>query len=127
METKTIVESQQSLEISAIKRGLQRIGLSLSEAELQELNLGNTISLEGIGLGEIGSIFILASAVSAVNLGKPRQSITYQDLPKAVQDSACCSGISIYCWDSATTGKRCLHLTLIDGKPAVRTCHICPI
>ena len=109
-------------EIIEIKKGLNRLGLTLSESELHELELGNTVSLEGIGLSEIGSIFILASAVYAVNLGKTKAPITFRDLPKVVKDSACCSGISIYCWNSDSIEKRCLYLTLVGGNPAICTC-----
>ena len=119
----SLTKQTEILEINQLQKGLERIGLMLSELEVNELNLGNIISLAGKDLSEIGSVFILASAISAVNSGKGKKKITYQDLPKGVQDCACCSGILIHCWNSDfTLGKRCLYLTLADGKPAIRIC-----
>lgn len=119
----SIAQPTEILEINQLEKGLNRIGLMLSKLEFNELNIGNTISLEGRTLSEIGSVFILASAVSAINLGKGNQNITYQDLPKAAPNCAYCSGIVIYCWNSDfIPGKRCLYLTSLDGKPAIRIC-----
>ena len=115
-------ELTQNLDIFAIQKGLNLLGLEISELELNELQCGNHISLEGRGLSEIGSFFILAAALSASNLGKAIKTITFRDLPKAATESTCCSGIPLYCWNSDQLGKRCLYLTLVDGKPAVRTC-----
>lgn len=119
----SIAKQTEILEINQLQKGLKLVGLMLSELEVKELNLGNIISLGGRDLSEIGSVFILASAISALNLGKGKKKITYEDLPKGVQDCASCSGITIYCWNSdLTSGKRCLYLTLVDGKPAIRIC-----
>lgn len=107
----------QSLEISEIQKGINLLGLNISESELNELKSGNTISLEGRGLSEIGSVFILAEALSAVISVK---TITFRDLPKILTESSRCSGIPIYCWSSELFGKCCLFLTLLDGKPAVK-------
>ncbi len=123
MEAITLFQSQQIPEVQQIKKGLSRLGLNFSDPELYELNLGNTISLESRELSEIGSIFIMASAVCPLNCGKRKKQIIFGDLPQAVQESACCSGIPIYCWQSDETGKRCLYLTVINGHPAIRTCH----
>lgn len=103
------------LESSEIQKGINLVGLKISESELNELN-GNTISLEGRNLSEIGSVFILASALSAVNSVK---AITFRDLPKVFISSSCCGG-SIYSWNSDLLGKCCLLLTLVDGKPAFK-------
>ena len=110
------------LDMDELKKGLQRVGLSLTESELNELDFGHIISLEKMDLGTIGSLFILASAASALNLGKSKRSIVFQDLPKMTQDYQGCSGIPIYCWSSDFAGKRCLYLTVVEGKPAVRVC-----
>lgn len=107
---------------SPISKGINLIGLELSCSEMNELKSGNYISLAGRSLSEIGSVFILASALAAVNSGKTKKTITFQDLPEAVTDSACCAGIPIYCWDSGNSGKSYLYLTLVDGEPAVRIC-----
>jgi hypothetical protein len=110
------------VDIEQLEKGLQRVGLLLTEPEFNELNAGHIISLERMELGEIGSLFILASAASPLNLGRSKQPIAFQDLPKATQDCQGCSGIPLYCWDSDFIGKRCLYLTVVDGKPAVRVC-----
>ncbi|NEQ86028.1 MAG: hypothetical protein F6K26_39875 [Moorea sp. SIO2I5] len=122
MEASTIFQSQQMPEVQQIKKGLNRLGLNASDPEIYELNLGNAISLESRELSEIGSVFIMASAVCPLNGRKPKKQITFGDLPKAVQESACCSGIPIYCWQSDEAGKRCLYLTVVNGHPAIRTC-----
>lgn len=106
--------------MNEIDKGLHLLGLSLSEIELYELNIGQTISLETRSLAEIGSMFILAAALSAVNLGKTKKAVTFGDLPQIVNESANCPGIPIYCWISDILNKKCLYLTLVDGKPALR-------
>lgn len=121
--TQTQLQAQQKPEIQHIKQGLTRLGLNFSDQEIYDLNLGNIISLESRALSEIGSVFIMASAVCTLNCGKCKKQITFGDLPQAVQESACCSGIPIYCWQSDEVGKRCLYLTVINGQPAIRACH----
>jgi hypothetical protein len=74
MESTTRAQPREILEINELQKGLNRVGLTLSESELNELNIGNTISLEGMELSEIGSVFILASAISALNSGKPKKA-----------------------------------------------------
>lgn len=103
------------LEISEIQKGINLLGLKISPSELNELQTGNIISLEGRGLSEIGAVFILAEALSAVNSVK---SITFGDLPKVATTSRC-SGIPIYCWNSDDC-KCCILLTLVDGNPAIK-------
>jgi len=105
---------------STMEKGVDLLGLTLSYSELNELQSGKYVSLEDRSLSEIGSVFILASALVAANSGK--KTITFRDLPQAATDSECASGIPIYCWDSGSSGKFCLCLTLVDGKPAIRTC-----
>ncbi|MGK7878143.1 MAG: hypothetical protein AB4426_34000 [Xenococcaceae cyanobacterium] len=109
----------QITETSEIKKGLNRLSLNISESEINEIQMGKTISLEGRGLSEIGSLFILASAISAVNLGKPKKTVTFRDLTETVNKSADCSGLPIYCWNSDSLGKCILYLTLVDGKPGI--------
>lgn len=113
-----LTQLKRGLEIGEIQKGIKLIGLRISEFELNQLELGNTISLENRRLGEIGSIFILAEALSAVNSVK--RNITFQDLPETVREFSWCSGVPIYCWNSELIGKCCLILTLVDGKPAIR-------
>jgi hypothetical protein len=107
----------QSLETHEVQKAMQLIGLKISETELNELKSGNIVSLESRGLSEIGSVFILAEALSAVNSMK---NITFRDLPEVVTESSRCSGIPIVNWNSDYFGKCCLLLTLVDGKPAVK-------
>jgi len=108
--------STQNREISQIKKAINLLGLNLSESELNELELGNTISLASRSLSEIGSIFILAEALSALQSVK---NTTFQDLLKQVAEPSNYSGIPIHYWDSELLGQRCLLLTMSDGKPAV--------
>ncbi len=103
-----------------LKSGLARIGLNLTSDQLEELVRGNLVSLEHLGLSELGSIFILASAVSALNLGRKKRKITFGDLPNPLQNCTCCSGIPVYCWLSDE--KCCIYLTLLEGKPVLRRC-----
>ncbi|HCF29511.1 MAG TPA: hypothetical protein DEV81_20430 [Cyanobacteria bacterium UBA11049] len=105
----------QSLKTSEIQKGINLLGLKITESELNELQVGNAISLEDRGLSEIGSVFILAEALSAVNSVK---SITFGDLPKVSTSSR--SGIPIYCWNCERIGKCCMVLTLVDGNPAIK-------
>lgn len=109
-----------SLDISTIQKGLNYIGLKLSDSELNELQSGNPISITSRGLGEIGSIFILAAAVSTWNSGNIKKTIAFQDLRKVLTDSAPCSGLPIYCWDSSSASKCCLYLNLLNGVLTVR-------
>ena len=45
-----------SLRTSEIEKGISLLGLKITESELNELQIGNAISLEGRGLSEIGSV-----------------------------------------------------------------------
>ncbi len=105
----------------AISKGASLLGLTLSYSELNELQSGNHISLENRSLSEIGSLFIMVSALADINTGKAKTNVTFGDLPKATTDSQCCSGIPIYCWES-NSQKMSLFLTMVDGKPAIRSC-----
>jgi hypothetical protein len=126
MQSTTLVLSQLILESHELRRGINRIGLNLSDLELQALEQGNSVSLESRGLSEIGSMFIMAAAVAAINLGKPRQPIKFSDLPTIGDENNCCQssncpGLPIYCWLSESDQKRCLYLSLTDGKPVLQT------
>ncbi|ABA23584.1 hypothetical protein Ava_3979 [Trichormus variabilis ATCC 29413] len=114
-----LTQLKKGLETSEVQKGMKLIGLQVTQLELDQLAFGNTISLENRRLGEIGSIFILAEALSAVN--SVQTNITFQDLPQTVKEFSCCyGGVPIYCWNSDLIGKCCLTLTLLDGKPAIR-------
>ncbi len=113
----------QNLETGEIQKAINRLGLTLSEAEINDIQVGKNISLESRCLSEIGSLFILASAISAANLGKKMNNITFRDLPEAVHNSTSCTGIPIYSWDSETLGKCSLYLTLVNGKPGISPCY----
>jgi hypothetical protein len=125
MQSTTLVLSQLILESHELRRGINRIGLNLSDLELQALEQGNSVSLEGRGLSEIGSMFIMAAAVAAINLGKPRTLLKFSDLPTLVEpdippENASCPGIPIYCWLSNLDKKCCVYLTLTDSKPVLK-------
>ncbi|WP_013334438.1 hypothetical protein [Gloeothece verrucosa] len=127
MQANVTIPSNFISDISELKKGLNRIGVNLSELHLNQLYSGESVSLEHLELSQIGSIFILVSAVSAVHSGRSKQQITFKDLPKSVQECADCSGVPIYCWFRTEHQKSCLYFTLIDGKPAIRACHrVCP-
>ncbi len=116
-------EAIPNLEIREIQKGINRLGLTLSEAEINDIKVGKNISLESRCLSEIGSLFILASAISAVSSGKKTNNITFKDLPEAVNNSPSCTGIPIYFWDSDALGKCALYLTLVNGKPGIIPCY----
>ena len=105
----------------AISKGANLLGLTLSCSELNELQIGNHISLENRSLSEIGSLFIMVSALADINAGKAKSDVTFGDLPKPITDSQCCSGIPIYCWETDSQ-KICLYLTMVNDKPAIRSC-----
>lgn len=104
---------------SHIHKCNRMLGLNLSESEIDELKLGNLVSLESRDLSEIGSLFILAEALSTTNLGNPKKKITFRDLHQSMKEPAHCSGIPIYRWEDEFKKICCIYLTLIDGKPAV--------
>lgn len=113
---------EQKVSLNNFRKSLDLLGLCLSESEVNELSSGNIVSLESRSLGEIGSLFILAAALSASNFGSTKKTITFQDLPQAVSEFPGCSGIPISSWNlDSAFGKCCLYLTLVDGKPALRT------
>jgi hypothetical protein len=110
-------ELMQSLETHEVQKATKLLGLKISETELNELKSGNFISLENRGLSEIGSVFILAEALSNLN---SFNKITFRDLPEVITESSRCSGIPTYYWNSEHFGKCCLLLTIVDGKPALK-------
>lgn len=125
MQSTTFVSSQFILEPNELRRGINRIGLNLSESELNALEQGSSVSLEGRGLSEIGSMFIMAAAVAALNLGKPRTPLKFSDLPTLVEQNSSsekvnCPGLPIYCWLSDLDKKQCVYLTLTDSKPVLQ-------
>ncbi len=100
-----------------IQKGFNLLGLKVSDIELNELQHGNTVSLESRRLSEIGSVLILAEALSSLHSVK---NITFKDLPKVVTESLSCSGIPVHRWNDDILGKCYLLLTLLDGKPAFK-------
>lgn len=123
MEATAMSYFTQGLENGEIQKAINRLGLTLSESEINDIKVGKHISLESRCLSEIGSLFILASAISANSLGKKMNHITFRDLPEAVHNSASCTGIPIYSWDSESLGKCSLYLTLVNGKPGISPCY----
>jgi len=106
-----------------IESALTRIGVKLTELQLENLKEGLPVSLEHLSLGEIGSIFILAAAVSAINLGQSKTRITFSDLPRAIPGCSNCAGLPIYCWLVDEFTKYSLYLTLMEGKLMISTCN----
>jgi hypothetical protein len=114
-----MVESAINLENTKISKVVNLIGLKLSDEELTNLKFGNNISLESRKLSEIGLVFILAEAILRKNLVTVK-NITFCHLQETVSEVSQHSGIPIYCWDFETSGKYCLLLALVDGKPAIK-------
>lgn len=104
-----------------INKGLNLLGLSISQIELNALCSGKLISLEHRDLSEIGSLFLLASALAANKLERSRKKISFGDLFTTTTQSGGERGIPIYCWRDSNLGNTCLYLTLVDGKPGIRT------
>lgn len=103
-----------------IRKGLHLLGLNLSDSELNEAQIGDTILLENRPLGEIGSMFILAAALAAASIGQKK--ITFQDLyQKMTESSPNGYGVPVYCWQDPSQHRYCIYLALIHGKPAIRT------
>ena len=119
----TMSQSTLTAETSEIKKALQRFGLNISEAEVNLILQERQISLQGRGLSEIGSLFILASAISASSFGKPKRKFTFEDLPEKTSDVNACIGIPLYFWHSSSFGHCGLYLTLVNGKPGLSTCY----
>ncbi|MBD2615156.1 hypothetical protein H6G94_28550 [Nostoc punctiforme FACHB-252] len=115
----SILETTMNLETCDIQKAVKILGLEISDGELDELKSGNNISLTSRDLSEIGSVFILAEAILRTKVIKVK-NVTFDDLEKVTEDFSQHSGIPIYCWDSETSGKCCLLLTLVDGKPNIR-------
>ncbi|ARV60131.1 hypothetical protein BZZ01_17205 [Nostocales cyanobacterium HT-58-2] len=100
-----------------IQKGIHLLGLSVSELELKELLSGNSISLAGRRLSEIGLLFILAEAVSALHSFK---NVTFQDLSQVITEDVSSPGIPIFCWNSEVA-KCSLYLALVNGQPTLKT------
>jgi hypothetical protein len=115
----SMLETKLNLETCDIQKAVKILGLEISDLELDELKSGNNISLKNRDLSEIGSVFILADAILRTKIVKVK-NVTFDDLQKVTEDFSQHSGIPIYCWDSESSGKCCLLLTLIDGQPNIR-------
>ncbi|MFN6571681.1 hypothetical protein [Dendronalium sp. ChiSLP03b] len=112
-----IIPVPTQIETPEIQKGFNLLGLKVSDIELNELKHGNTVSLESRRLSEIGSVLILAEALSSLHSVK---NITFKDLPKVVTESTNCSGIPVHRWNDDILGKCYLLLTLVDGQPAFK-------
>lgn len=110
-------------ETNEIRKALNRVGLNISDAEVNQILQEKQISLTGRDLSEIGSLFILASAISAINCGRPKKTLTFADLPEKIGDSIACMGVPLYFWHSDLLGRCGLYLTLVNGKPGIATCY----
>ena len=115
-----ISQSDVMLDSQELKKGLKRIGLTLSDSEIDQLNLGYSISLESMELGVVGSAFVLASAIFSQNFGKRKKPVTFRELPETLENCSGFSGIPIYCWMSELSQKLCLCLSINQGIPALQ-------
>lgn len=114
---------QNILEISELKKALDRIGLVLSESQFNDLNMGKTILLENIAISQIGSVLIIASAIFATNQSLDKTYITFKDLHKKFHDCSSCQGIPLCCCKCEFTDQiHCVYLNFINGIPALKIC-----
>ncbi|MEM8610942.1 MAG: hypothetical protein AAGF93_02910 [Cyanobacteria bacterium P01_H01_bin.105] len=102
----------------SVDKATEALGLKLLDEELNNLKSGNYVSLGRQNLGELGTLFIFASALSGKASGDSNDSISFHDLPQINANSKYRLGIPIYCWQDADS-HRCLCLTLVGGEPAV--------
>ncbi|WP_250564897.1 hypothetical protein [Adonisia turfae] len=110
-----------------LQKGLNLLGLKLSENEFAALQAGRITSLKKRSLGEIGSIFILAAAMATKNIckSKSKKTVTFQDLPTTTVDfdtKHLWSGVPTHCWIDDSQKKHCICLTLEETHPAVYCC-----
>lgn len=106
-----MIKIAQDLKVDDIQKIGDLIGLSFSESELKMLATGNFVSLKSRGLSEIGSVLILAEALSNV------MSASMSDSLKISEDSGesiYSSEVPIYCWKARNLTKHCLFLTVSD-------------
>jgi len=101
-----------------LRATLDRLGLQLSEEELLALADGDRVSLARRDLSEIGSLFILAAAISPFSTGKPRRKIAFADLPQDGLSPAAGPGLPLSCWQDES-GKYCLYLTIAASCPSL--------
>lgn len=95
---------------------LQKLGLDLSGSELNQLYCGQFVSLENLALADVGTIFILASAIANHNF--KRKNISFRDL-LLLSGTTDSFGIPLYCWDNDTSAKYYLRLTFMEGVPMI--------
>lgn len=114
------VATPASVDDQEIQKGLNRVGLTLSETELSQLKTESILSLGSRGLHEIGQIFILASAILPFELGQLKKKVTFEELFNKITDAAHSPGVPIYSWTSHSLQQYRLYLTLINGQPALR-------
>jgi hypothetical protein len=98
----------QCIEISKIQKAIELLGLNLSDSELDELKSGNTISLESKGLSKVGSVLILAEAISKSSSGKTASD---QNLILVSSEPSGFCTIPVYYCNSDRLDKSCLYLT----------------
>ncbi|MBW4435291.1 MAG: hypothetical protein KME28_27170 [Pelatocladus maniniholoensis HA4357-MV3] len=112
-------ELSQTLDCYKIQKGIHLLGLNVSESELKELLSGNSISLESRDLSEIGLLFILAEALSALISFK---KVTFRDLSEVITEDLSSPGIPIFYWN-LEVGRCCLYLALVNSQPALKICY----
>lgn len=114
-ENRVESEIQQSIDLQELQRSLELLGVNLTELELNELYFQKIVSLEGKSLSEIGSLFILASALSKSYYNK--KNVTFGDLPKSTSEFSLCFGIPICSVNlKSSPDKLHVYLCLIKGK-----------
>lgn len=103
-----------------ITKGFSLLGLNLSEIELKNLQSGKIISLETRNLSEIGSAFILATALFHKHSENPKKTLIFKDIFPSDLLSSINGGIPVYCWTTESFEQCCLYLTLLHGIPSVK-------
>jgi len=107
---------RQSEEFKGLEEILKNLGLQLSPLELERLCDKKFVSLENLTLAELGTLFILASAVTSHHFKE--QNISFRDL-LIFNGSSNCFGIPLYYWESNSSVKFYLRLTFLMGKPTI--------
>jgi hypothetical protein len=112
-----------NLEINEIQKGINLLGLEISDLELEQLKSGNIVSLESKSLSEIGSMLILAEALLKMNSVK---AVRCSELREVIKNSFHSSGLPVYGWHSEIFGKCYLLLTSVDGQLGIKVVAIMP-
>lgn len=107
----------QTEKLAKLEEVLAILGLQLSDSELNRLQDKKLVSLEGLTLADLGTVLILASAISSQKF--KQQNISFRDL-LIFNGTSNTIGIPLYCWENKNSAtKTYLRLTFFTGNPAI--------